>query len=111
MTIRLNYVVRKNQLRSMSAMVYHMSDGAEVLKSYDTIVALELPDGTLVFSRYWTSKDGTATTKRHITTWCGRDIKTVRAGVIKHLFKTFADVDSDYLKVIEDATGGAVSNR
>ena len=106
--IRMNHVVRQHQLKHMSAMVYHMSDGAEVLKSYDTVVAIELPDGTLVFSRYWTSPDGSTATKRHITTWCGRDIKTVRAGVIKHLFKTFTDVDSDYLRAIGVATRGHI---
>lgn len=107
-TVRMNHVVRKHQLRSMSATVYRMADGAEVLKSYDTIVAIELSDGTLAFSRYWTSPDGSNTTKRHITTWCGRDIKNVRAGVMRHLFKTFTDVDSDYLRAIEVATGGRI---
>ena len=52
--IHHNAVERKHQLRSMSATIYRMADGAEVLKSYDTIVAIELPDGTLAFSRYWT---------------------------------------------------------
>lgn len=103
-----NCVISGHQLRRMSAYVYKMSDGAEVLKSYDTIVAIALPGGTLAFSRYWTSPDGSTTTKRHITTWCGRDIKTIRAGVIRHLFKTFADVDYDYLRAIEVATGGHI---
>lgn len=106
--IHHNAVERKHQLRSMSATIYRMADGAEVLKSYDTIVAIELPDGTLAFSRYWTSPDGSMTTKRHITTWCGRDIKTVRAGVMRHLFKTFVDVSNDYLRAIEVATGGRI---
>lgn len=106
--IRMNHVERKHQLRSMSATIYRMADGAEVLKSYDTIVAIALPDGTLAFSRYWTSPDGSMTTKRHITTWCGRDIKSVRAGIMRHLFKTFIDVDSDYLRAIEVAIGSRI---
>ena len=106
--IRMNHVERKHQLRRMKATVYHMADGAEVLKSYNTIVAIKLSDGTLAFSHYWTSPDGSMTTKRHITTWCGRDIKTVRAGVLKHLFWTLDYVDSDYLRALEVATGSHI---
>ena len=108
--IKCNPVESKHQLRSMSATVYKMADGTEVLKSYDTIVAMHFIDGTYTFSCYWTSKDGSMTTKRHITTWCGRDIKTIRTGIMCHhpLFRTFADVDTDYLRAIEVATGGRI---
>lgn len=106
--IRMNHVERKHQLRSMSAMVYRMADGAEVLKSYDTIVAIELPDGTLAFSRYWTSTDGSMTTKRHISVWSGTPINAIRNGLKNHLYKTWNDVDKDYLRAIEVATGGRI---
>lgn len=62
--IHRNSVTCKHQLSSMSATVYLMSDGAEVLKSYDTIVAMKLPDGTIAYSPVWTSTDGSMTTKR-----------------------------------------------
>lgn len=108
MTIKINAVVRKHQLRHMSATVYYMSDGAEVLKSYDTIVAMELPDGTLAYSTVWTSTDGSVSTKRHITTWSGAPIKVIRHGLKSHLYKTWTDVDKDYLRAIADATGGHI---
>jgi hypothetical protein len=103
-----NAVERKHQLRRMSATVYHMADGAEVLKSYNTIVAMELPDGTLAFSTVWTSTDGSMTTKRHITTWSGTPINAIRNGIKSHLYSTWADVDKDYLRAIEVATGGHI---
>ena len=106
--IRMNHVERKHQLRSMSATVYRMSDGAEVLKSYDTIVAIELPDGTVAYSTIWTSTAGSMTTKRHITTWSGVNIKSIREGLKEHLYRTWADVDKDYLRAIEVATGGRI---
>lgn len=106
--IRMNHVERKHQLRSMSATVYRMSDGAEVLKSYDTIVAIELPDGTTAYSTVWTSTDGSMTTKRHITTWSGTPINAIRNGLKNHLYRTWSDVDSDYLRAIEVATGGRI---
>lgn len=106
--IRMNHVLRKYQLRSMSATVYHMSDRSEVLKSYDTIVAIELPDGTIAYSTFWTSTDGSRTTKRHITTWSGTPINAIRDGLENHLYKTWNDVDKDYLRAIEVATGGHI---
>lgn len=106
--INFAYVASKQQLRSMSAMVYHMTDGAEVLKSYKTIVAMKLPDGTIAFSLVWTSKDASYTTKRHITTWCGMPINAIRNGLKNHIYKTWTDVDSDYLQDIEMVTGGHI---
>lgn len=106
--IKCNPVESKHQLRHMSATVYKLADGAQVLKSYDTIVALELPDGTLAFSAVWTSKDGSMTTKRHITTWSGTPIKVIRNGLKNHLYRTWDDVNSDYLRAIEVATGGRI---
>ena len=106
--IHHNAVTRKHQLKHMSAMVYHMADGAEVLKSYNTIVAMELPDGTIVYSPVWTSTDGSMTTKRHITTWSGTPINAIRNGLKNPLYKTWSDVDSDYLRAIEVATGGRI---
>lgn len=106
--IRINHVVRKHQLRSMSAYVYKMEDGAEVLKSYDTIVAIALPDGTIVYSTIWTSTAGSMTTKRHITTWSGTPLKAIREGIKSHWYRTWADVDKDYLRTIEVATGGRI---
>lgn len=108
MTIRMNHAVCKHQLRHMSAYVYKMSDGAEVLKSYDTIVAIELPDGTTAYSTFWTSSDGSQTTKRHINTWSGMPINAIRNGLKNHLYKTWSDVDVDYLRVIEVATEGHI---
>ena len=104
----MNHVERKHQLRHMSATVYHMADGAEVLKSYNTIVAMKLPDGTIAYSPVWTSTDGSTTTKRHITTWSGTPINAIRNGLKNHLYKTWNDVDSDYLWAIEVATGGHI---
>ena len=49
------------------ALVLEYADGTQVLKSYDTKVLKRKPDGTLV--RMW---DGwSATTGRHIKTFCG----------------------------------------
>lgn len=98
----------KHQLRRMSAMVYRMADGAEVLKSYNTIVAMKLPDGTIAYSPFWTSTDGSTTTKRHISVWSGTPINAIRNGLKSHLYKTWSDVDSDYLRTIEVATGGHI---
>lgn len=106
--IRMNHVARKHQLRSMSATVYKMEDGTEVLKSYDTIVAMRLPDGTFAFSIFWTSTDGSMTTKRHITTWCGTPIKAIRDGIKDHWYRTWGDVNSDYLRAIEVAIGSRI---
>lgn len=104
----MNHVERKQRLKSMSAYVYKMTDGAEVLKSYDTIVAIELPDGSIAYSTYWTSKDGSMATKRHITTWSGTPLKAIRDGIKSHWHRTWADVDKDYLRAIEVATGGRI---
>lgn len=106
--IRMTHVERKHRLKSMSATVYKMTDGTEVLKSYDTIVAIELPDGTIAYSTYWTSTNGSMTTKRHITTWSGTPINAIRNGLKNHLYRTWADVDKDYLRAIEVATGGRI---
>lgn len=106
--IKINHVVSKHQLRSMSAYVYKMEDGTEVLKSYDTIVAIELPDGTIAYSTYWTSTDGSMATKHHITTWSGTPLKAIRDGIKSHLYRTWADVDKDYLRALEVATGGRI---
>lgn len=106
--IRMNHVERKHQLRHMSAMVYRMADGTEVLKSYDTLVAMRLPDGTFAYSTVWTSTDGSVSTKRHIATWSGTPINAIRNGIKSHLYRTWGDVDSDYLSAIEDATGGHI---
>lgn len=106
--IRMNHVVREYQLGSMSATVYFMSDGAEVLKSYNTIVAMKLPWGTIVYSPFWTSTDGSTTTKKHISTWSGMPINAIRNGIKSYLYRTWADVDSDYLRAIEVATGGHI---
>ena len=106
--IRMNHVERKHQLRSMSATVYLMSNGTEVLKSYNTIVAMRLPDGTYAYSTVWTSTDGSMTTKRHITTWSGTPIKAIRNGLKNHLYRTWSDVNKDYLRAVEVATGGHI---
>lgn len=106
--IRMNHVARKHQLRSMSATVYKMEDGAEVLKSYDTIVAMRLPDGTFAFSTFWTSKEGSTTTKRHIATWCGAPITSIRDDLKHHWYSTLDELDKDYLRAIEVATGGRI---
>lgn len=103
-----NEVELKYQLRSMSATVYKMADDTVVLKSYDTIVAMELPDGTLVYSTVWTSTDGSMATKRHISVWSGMPIKVIREGLKKHRFRTWNDVNKDYLRAIEVATGGHI---
>lgn len=108
MTIRVNHVERKHRLRSMSATVYKMADGTEVLKSYDTIVAMRLPDGTFAFSPVWTSTDSSMTTKRHISTWSGMPIKGIRDGLENHWYRTWDDVDSDYLRDIEVAIGSCL---
>lgn len=105
--IRMNHVARKHQLKHMSATVYKMEDGTEVLKSYDTIVAMRLPDGTFAFSTYWTSKEGSTTTKRHISTWFGAPIASIRDN-LKHWYRTLDDVNSDYLRAIAVATGGRI---
>ena len=105
---RINHVERKHQLRHMNAMVYHMADGAEVLKSYSTIVAMKLPNGTIAYSPVWTSTDGSVSTKRHIATWSGTRINAIRNGLKNHLYKTWNDIDSDYLRAIEVATGGHI---
>ena len=47
--------------------VYHMKDGTEYLKSYDTIVMRRDPDGTL--HRTWSG--WSATTGRHVAAFCG----------------------------------------
>lgn len=102
-------VERKYQLGSMNATVYKMADGTEVLKSYDTIVAMALPGGTLVFSTVWTSTDGSLATKRHISAWSGgTPIKVIREGLKEHWLRTWNDVDKDYLRAIEVATGGHI---
>ena len=106
--IRMNLVERKHRLKSMSAYVYKMADGAEVLQSYNTIVAIELPDGTTAYSPVWTSPVGSMTTKRHITTWSGMPINEIRERLKKHLYRTWSDVDKDYLRAIEVATGGRI---
>ena len=106
--VSTNHVASKYQLRSMSAMVYKMTDGAEVLQSYNTIVALRLADGQFAFSSVWTSKDGSMTTKRHIGTWSGKSIKAIRDGIKKHCYKTFEDVNKDYLRAIKMATYGRI---
>lgn len=106
--IRMNHVARKHQLKHMSATVYEMEDGTEVLKSYDTIVAMRLPDGTFAFSTYWTSKEGSTTTKRHISTWCGEPITSIRYYLKYQWHRTWDDINSDYLRAIEVATGGRI---
>lgn len=108
MTIRMNHVASKHQLKHMSATVYKMEDGTEVLKSYDTIVAMRLPDGNFAFSAYWTSKAGSATTKRHISTWCGAHITSIRDDLKHHWYMELHDINKDYLRAIEVATGGRI---
>ena len=99
------------QLRHMSAMVYKMADGAEVLKSYDTIVAMRLPDGTFAFSRYWINSDASYITKHHITTWCGKSLATLRKGLKRYWFAPLLEIDVAYLRAIEMATGGHIGRR
>lgn len=106
--IHHNSVTCKHQLRSMSAMVYRMADGTEVLKSYNTIVAMRLPDGTFAYSTVWTSVDGSMTTKRHITTWSGTPLKAIRNGLKNHWYRTWGDVNKDYLRAIEVAIGSRI---
>lgn len=106
--IKCNPVASKHQLKHMSATVYKMADGAEVLKSYDTIVAMKLPDGTYAFSIFWTSKEGSATTKRHIATWCGAPIASIRSDLKYHWYPALSELDKDYLRAIEVATGGRI---
>ena len=103
-------IVDIKQLHHMQATIYTMSDGTQVLASYQTIVAMYIPmaptfDGTIV-SHYWTSPDATPTTKRHITTWLSDiwheriGIADVRGYVMQHKIRTFDDIDTDYLDKI-----------
>lgn len=62
------------------AMVYLYSDGAEVLKSYDTNVMRKDPDGTL--HRLWSG--WSATTGRHIAAFCGLNKKAWDALPVEH---------------------------
>lgn len=106
--IKCNPVKVKRQLKSMSAYVYIIADGAEVLKSYDTVVAISLPDGKTAFSAFWTSTDGSNTTKRHIIEWAGTYIKDIREGLKDHTYKTLEELDKNYLRAISTAVGGRI---
>lgn len=75
------------QMNQMQAFVHFCKNGGEVLISYNTPVVYRAPNGSLVFDSYWLSRQGSMTTKKHISTYVGLPITEIRAHINEYFFE------------------------
>lgn len=61
----------------------------ELLYSYTTVVVKKSKTGHVSVSAYWSSTDGSTTTKKHIMKYLGMSIKDVRKKIETGEFDTF----------------------
>lgn len=61
----------------------------EMLFSYETVVVKKSKSGRVSVSDFWSSTDGSTTTKQHIAKYLGMSIKDVRKKIASGEFDTF----------------------
>lgn len=61
----------------------------ELLYSYRTVVVKKSKNGKISVSSFWSSTDGSTTTKKHIMKYLGMSIKDVREKIASGEFDTF----------------------
>ena len=61
----------------------------EMLYSYKTVVVKKSKSGRVSVSAFWSSTDGSTTTKQHIAKYLGMTIRDVRGKIASGEFDTF----------------------